>query len=272
VILLLIVAKSGGKIIEKGLDDALALDIKQVATSNKLVFVHGGGIQVTQIAEKLGKGQKFVISPKGIKSRYTDREMVDIYTMVMAGKLNKQIVTALQHMQTPAIGLSGLDGRLLQAQRKKRLIIINERGRKMAINGGYTGTIVNVNTKLLHYLIDGGYLPVISPVAISEEYEPLNVDGDRVAAFIAGSLKADKLILLTDVEGVIMNDQVLPKLTISEAENVLQRIGYGMITKIHAAIQAIKMGVKEVIISSGKSKRPISSAIEHIGGTVIVFE
>ncbi|UCH38009.1 MAG: [LysW]-aminoadipate/[LysW]-glutamate kinase [Candidatus Bathyarchaeota archaeon] len=269
---MLIVAKSGGKIIEKGLDNALASDIQRVATSNKLVFVHGGGIQVTQIAEKLGKVQKFVISPKGIKSRYTDREMVDIYTMVMTGKLNKQIVTALQHMQAPAIGLSGLDGCLLQAKRKKRLIIINERGRRMAIDGGYTGTIVNVNTKLLDYLIDGGYLPVISPVAISEEFDPLNVDGDRVAAFIAGSLKADKLILLTDVEGVIMNDQVIPKLTLSEAENVLQRIGYGMITKIHAAIQAIKMGVKEVIISSGKGKRPISSAIEHKGGTVIVFE
>jgi acetylglutamate/LysW-gamma-L-alpha-aminoadipate kinase len=272
VILLLIVAKCGGKIIEKGLDETLASDIKQVAASNKFVFVHGGGLQVTQIAEKLGKSQKFIISPKGIKSRYTDREMIDIYTMVMTGKLNKQIVTSLQRTKTQAIGLSGLDGHLLQAKRKKRLIIINERGRRMAIEGGYTGSITNVNTKLLNYLIKGGYLPVISPVAISEEFEPLNVDGDRVAAFIAGSLKADKLILLTDVEGVIMNDHVIPKLTLPKAEDLLQQIGYGMITKIHAAIQAIKMGVKEVIISPGKIKHPISLAIEHKAGTVIAFE
>jgi acetylglutamate/LysW-gamma-L-alpha-aminoadipate kinase len=266
------VVKCGGKILEKGLDETLALDIKQIAESNKCVFVHGGGIQVTQIAEKLGKPPKFVISPKGIKSRYTDREMIDIYTMVMAGKLNKQIVAALQRTSAQAIGLSGLDGRLLQAKRKKRLIIINERGRKMAIEGGYTGSIIDVNTELLDYLIDGGYLPVISPVAISEKFEPLNVDGDRVAAFIAGSLKADKLILLTDVRGVIRNDQIIPKLTLLEAEDILPKTGYGMITKIHAAIQALKMGVKEVIISSGIIEHPISLAIKHQVGTVIVCE
>ena len=269
---MLIVVKTGGKILEEGLPQNVALDIKHVASTHRLIFVHGGGIEVTEIATKLGKPQKFIVSPGGFRSRYTDKETAEIYTMVMAGKLNKQVVATLQRNGVPAVGLSGLDGLLIRAKRKKRLVIIDERGRKIAINGGYTGTLTEINASLLNLLMDSGYVPVISPVAISEEFESLNVDGDRVAAHIAGSLKANILILLTDVDGIIIDGKVVQKLSAFDAREALRKIGHGMITKTHAAVKALDLGVQKVVISSGMIEKPISSAIEHRIGTVICNE
>lgn len=265
-------AKTGGKILEEGLPKSVALDIKQVTSGNKFVFVHGGGIEVTEIATKLGKPQKFIVSPEGFRSRYTDKETIEIYTMVMAGKLNKQIVLTLQNTDVPAIGLSGLDGLLIKAQRKKRLVVVDERGRKMVIDGGYTGTITDINVSLLNLLLENGYVPVIAPIAVSEEFEPLNIDGDRAAANIAGSLKADMLILLTDVEGVVINDKIVRKLSAFEVKELLPKIGHGMITKVQAASEALRLGVKEVVISSGMIERPITLATEHKSGTAINYE
>lgn len=261
--------KAGGRVLEEGLNQEVALDIKCVASANRFIFVHGGGIEVTDIATKLGKPQRFIVSPEGFRSRYTDRETADIFTMVMAGKINKQAVTILQKNGVSAVGLSGLDGLLVRANRKKRLVIVDERGRKMVIDGGYTGSVSEVNTRLLNLLMENGYIPVISPIAMSEEFEPLNVDGDRIAAFIAGSLKADVLVLLTDVEGLMLEGKVVPRLSIFEAREVLRKIGHGMITKAQAAIEALDLGVKEVVISSGLVEKPVSSAIEHHRGTVI---
>ncbi|MFH0897107.1 MAG: [LysW]-aminoadipate/[LysW]-glutamate kinase [Candidatus Bathyarchaeota archaeon] len=268
----MIVAKAGGKILEGGLPQNVVLDIKKVSSTNDFIFIHGGGIEVTDIAKKLGKQQKFIISPEGFRSRYTDRETVEIYMMVMTGKLNKETVVALQRSGVSAVGLSGLDGLLVKAKRKKRLIMVDERGKKIAIDGGYTGTITEVNTSLLSLLLKSGYVPVVSPVAISEEFEPLNVDGDRFAASIAGSLRADMLILLTDVKGLIIDGKVVSKLSAFEVEGALHQIGHGMITKVHAALEALNQGVKEVVISSGLVENPISSAFGRKVGTVISNE
>jgi acetylglutamate/LysW-gamma-L-alpha-aminoadipate kinase len=266
---LLIVTKVGGRVLESGLPPTMAEDVKRIIEKNRFVFVHGGGIEVTDLAKRLGKEQRFVMSPDGFRSRYTDRETADIYTMVMAGKLNKQIVMALERKGVNTVGLTGLDGHLLKAERKKRLVIINERGRKMVIDGGYTGRILDVNSGLLELLLDSGYVPVVSPVALSEESEPLNVDGDRTAASIAGALSADMLVLLTDIQGLILEGKIVPKLSPGEAKRMLPKIGPGMITKIHAATEALDKGVKEVVIASGLGPSPISSAISHQGGTVI---
>jgi len=266
---MLVVVKAGGRVLENGLPPEVAMDIRSVSEKNRVVLVHGGGVEVTEIAQKLGKEQRFIVSPEGFRSRYTDRETVDIYTMVMVGKLNKQLVTALQSKGVKTIGLSGLDGQLIKAERKKRLVVINEHGRRMAIDGGYTGRIEGINTDLIRLLMDAGYVLVVSPVAISEEYEPLNVDGDRTAANIAGALGADMLVLLTDVEGLMIEGKTVPKLRLSEAKEILAKIGPGMITKIHAAIEALEYGVKEVIITSGAGPAPVSSAINRNVGTVI---
>ena len=269
---MLIVVKSGGRVIEKGLPDGVISDIKDSLYSNKFILIHGGGIEVTEIASKLGKEQKFVVSPDGFRSRYTDKETAEIYTMVMIGKLNKEMVMKLQRNGIPAVGVSGLDGLLLKAERKKSLIIIDERGRRRVIDGGYTGKINQVNIELLSLLLNGGYVPVVAPVAISEEFEPLNVDGDRTAAYVSGFMKADKLVLLTDVEGLMLDGKLVSRLTASEAKELLSKIGPGMITKIYATVEALSMGVGEVIITSGLIEKPLSSAIEHKCGTVITNE
>ena len=247
----------------------VAVDMKTVSETNQIIFVHGGGLEVTEIAQKLGKEQRFIVSPDGFRSRYTDRDTVDIYTMVMVGKLNKQVVAALQSRGLRAVGLCGLDGKLMRAERKKRLVVVNERGRRMAVDGGYTGRIEEINTDLLRLLMEAGYLPVVSPVAMSEEYEPLNVDGDRTATSIAGALKADVLLFLTDVEGLVMEGKMVQRLRPAEAKEILPEIGPGMITKIHAAIEALERGVREVIICSGVGSTPLSSALNHDVGTAI---
>jgi acetylglutamate/LysW-gamma-L-alpha-aminoadipate kinase len=262
----------GGSILKEGASSDLISDIKELAKTNKIILVHGGGAEVTEIASKLGKKQKFIMSPEGFRSRYTDKETIEIYTMVMAGKMNKQIVLALESQGLPAVGLSGIDGAILKAERKTRLIIIDERGRKKVIDGGYTGKITQVNTELITLLLEKGYLPIVTPIALSQDCEPLNVDGDRTAAIIAGALKADRLILLTDVEGLMLKGERVPKIAATEVKEVLSKIGGGMSTKIHAGLEALNQGVKEVLVTSGTTKHPITSVLNHQVGTVITCE
>jgi acetylglutamate/LysW-gamma-L-alpha-aminoadipate kinase len=212
------------------------------------------------------------MSPEGFRSRYTDKETVEIYTMVMAGKLNKQIVLALQSQGINAVGLSGLDSGILRAERKTKLIAVDERGRKKIIDGGYTGKITQVNIELINLLIEKNYLPIVTPIALGSNCEPLNVDGDRTAAIIAGALKADKLILLTDVEGLILNGECVPRITATEVKEILPKIGGGMSTKVHAGLEALNQGVGEVLVTSGIIEQPITLALNHKVGTVITSE
>ena len=263
------VVKVGGSILGEGVNPSIVNDIQNIAKSSKLVLVHGGGDEVTEIAEKMGKQQRFIVSPEGIRSRYTDKETVAIYTMVMVGRLNKQIVAALEKIGLHAVGLSGIDGGLIRAERKRKLIVV-EGGRKRIIDGGYTGKIQSTNADLLRSLIDMNYIPVVSPVALSEEFEFLNVDGDRAAAYLAGGLKAEKVIFLTDVDGVLMDGKVINRMTVGEARAILPKIGHGMEKKVLASIETIEMGVKEGIIASGMVDNPISNAALHKNCTVIL--
>jgi acetylglutamate/LysW-gamma-L-alpha-aminoadipate kinase len=264
----MIVVKIGGSVVD-GLHLTALQDIKNVSKRNKLVLVHGGGKEVTNIANKLGKEQRFIISPSGVKSRYTDKETAEIYTMVMSGRINKAIVGMLLREGIKAAGITGIDGGLLKAQRKKKLLIVNEKGRRMAVDGGYTGKICSVDPLLIHALLDQGYIPVISPVAMSEEFDFLNVDGDRAAAYLAAGLKANMVVFITNVNGLILEDKLVANMTLEEAEAALPKIGYGMEKKIIACKEAIEMGVNESIIASGRVENPISAAMAHNNCTVI---
>ncbi|MEE8255727.1 MAG: [LysW]-aminoadipate/[LysW]-glutamate kinase, partial [Nitrosopumilaceae archaeon] len=234
-----------------------------------VIIIHGGGKEVTKVSEQLGKEPKFVTSPSGIKSRYTDKETVEIFTMVMSGSINKKIVRMLQKNGINAVGFSGVDAKTIQAERKKKLLIVNEKGRKQAIDGGYTGKISKVNAPFILSLLDQGLTPVISPIAISEEYDFLNVDGDRAAAYVAAAVKSDKVLFVTNVDGLLMDDKLVPKLSLAEAKEIRTKVGPGMEKKILAATEALDMGVKEVIIANGQKENPISSAIAHDNCTVI---
>jgi [amino group carrier protein]-L-2-aminoadipate/L-glutamate 6-kinase len=264
----MIVIKIGGSVVD-GLHSTTLSDIKKTVEKDKLILVHGGGKEVTNTATKMGKEQKFIVSPGGVRSRYTDKDTAKIYTMVMSGKINKEIVGMLLCQDIKAAGIAGIDGGILKAERKKKLLIINEKGRKMAIDGGYTGKINAVDPSLINTLVDKGYVPVVSPIALSEEFDFLNVDGDRAAAYIAGEVKADKVIFITNVNGLILNDKLITNMTFEQATVVLPKIGFGMEKKVMACTEAIEMGVKEAIIASGQVENPISAAIIHNNCTVI---
>jgi len=264
----MITIKIGGSVVDD-LHPSTISDIKKIVEQEGLILVHGGGKEVTRITEKLGKQPKFIVSPSGIKSRYTDKETAEIFTMVMSGKINKRIVRMLQKNGINAVGLSGIDGKVLQAERKKKLLIVNEKGRKQAIDGGYTGKITNVNSAFIKSLLEQGYTPVIAPVALSEEFDFLNVDGDRAAAYVAGKVQTDKVIFLTNVDGLLMDDKLVENLTLAEAKEIRPKIGFGMEKKILAATEALDMGVSEALIANGQKENPISSAISHNNCTVI---
>ena len=284
----MITIKIGGSVVDD-LHPSVVADIKKLvdklpertkATGEGIVLVHGGGKEVTKVTKQLGKEPRFVVSPGGVKSRYTDLETAEIFTMVMSGRINKTIVKMLQKNGINAVGLSGIDGKIIQADRKKKLIIMNEKGRKQAIDGGYTGKITQVNESLIETLLEQRYVPVISPVAISEDSEFLNVDGDRAAANIAGKigmiarmhLPDNKIIFLTNVDGLLMDEKLVDTLTLAKAKEILPQIGFGMEKKILAATEALDMGVTEAIIANGQRENPISSAITHNHCTVIKDE
>ncbi len=254
---------------KEGVPEALLADAVALAPSNQIVLVHGGGDVVTEIATKLGKEQRFIVSPEGMRSRYTDKETAEIYQMVMTGMLAKRLVLALGRAGIKGISLSGADGALLQGKRKAKLVVVDERGRKVAIAGGYTGKVRGVNSALLGSLLSQGYVPVVSPVATSEEGDPLNIDGDRAASAIASGIGADAVVFATNVEGLLLEGKLVAHLTPAEASARLPSIGFGMQKKVVAAVEAVDGGVKEAIICSGTREKPLARAMAHESCTVI---
>jgi [amino group carrier protein]-L-2-aminoadipate 6-kinase len=264
-----IVVKIGGSLMKEGVPSALIEDVLSLASLHQFVIVHGGGDVVTQYAERLGKEQRFVVSPEGIRSRYTDMETAEIYQMVMSGLLAKRLVSALSRVGLKGVSLSGSDAQLLQGKRKTKLVIMDDRGRKVAIDGGYTGKITGVNAELVETLLSQGCIPVVSPVASGESAEPLNVDGDRAASAVAAGVKADCVVFLTNVEGLMMDGRLVVRMTASEAAAKLPKIGFGMQKKVMGAAEAVEAGVKEAIICSGARTGPLSRALSHEDCTVI---
>lgn len=264
-----VVVKIGGSLMKEGVPMGTVEDVAALAPSHQVVIVHGGGDVVTRYATRLGKEQRFVVSPDGIRSRYTDRETAEIYQMVMTGLLAKRLVSALGATGLRGVSLSGGDGRLLQGKRKAKLVTVDDRGRRVAIEGGFTGKVVGVNAQLVDTLLAQGYVPVISPVAAGESAEPLNVDGDRAAASVAAGIRADAVVFLTDVDGLKLDERLATSLTPAEAKSNLPKIGFGMQKKVMAAVEAVEGGVGEAIICSGTRDGPLTKAMAHDGCTVI---
>jgi acetylglutamate/LysW-gamma-L-alpha-aminoadipate kinase len=267
----MIVVKAGGG---EGLDmSGVVADVAQlVKEGEQVVLVHGGSYETTVISEKLGHPPRFVTSVSGHSSRYTDRDTLEIFVMVTAGRINKLAVEQLQQLGVNAVGLCGLDGRLLEGERKSSLRIV-ENGRRKVLHGEYSGKIERVNSDLLLRLLDAGYTPVVAPVAISYEGEGLNVDGDRAAAAIGGALKAEKVIILTNVPGILRDvgdeSSVIEQVAGGEAEEVLEEHAEGrMKRKVLGAIEALSDGVGQVIIADGRAEQPVRRALAG-EGTII---
>lgn len=267
----MIVVKVGGS---AGIDlDAVCQDVASlVLEGQELVFVHGGSARTNEVAKQLGHPPEFITSVSGFTSRRTDKQTMRIFEMVYCGEINKSIVERLQAAGVNAVGLSGIDGRLLEGRRKGALKVVHN-GRRRVIRDDYTGTVETVNTDLLRLLLGAGYLPVITPPAISHDSEAINVDGDRAAARIAASLKADTLIILSNVPGLLREfpdeSTLIKRIDRAHAEDAMAAHAQGrMRIKVLGATEAIDDGVGQVIFADGRVAQPVRNALLG-NGTVI---
>lgn len=242
-----------------------------IGQGQRLVLVHGGSAEANALGEALGQPPKFITSPSGYTSRYTNRATLEIFAMAVNGKVNTLLVEQLHALGVNALGLSGVDGRLLQATRKAAIQSV-ENGKRIMIRDDYTGKIEQVNVALLDTLLAGGYVPVVAPMAVSPAGEALNVDADRAAAMVAGALKAQTLILLTAVPGLMRNfpdeSTLIHQLTVAQLPSALEAAQGRMKKKVLGAEEALNGGVGQVIIADGRVENPISGALAG-KGTVI---
>ena len=226
----------------------------------RVVLVHGGGPEISDMMDRLGKKPEFV---DGL--RVTDRETVDIVQMVLAGKVNKGLVTLLERNGGNAVGLSGMDGKLIEARMKNAAL-------------GYVGSITKINIKPVMDLLERGYIPVISTIGCDDEGNAYNINGDTAAAWIAGALGAERLIMMTDIAGILRDPKdpktLIPELTIKEATELFEQdiISGGMIPKVECCIDAIHMGVKKVIIMDGRVPHAILMELltDEGAGTMVI--
>ncbi|MBO4432751.1 MAG: acetylglutamate kinase [Clostridia bacterium] len=206
----------------------------------KVVLVHGGGPEISELMDKLGKKPCFV---DGL--RVTDEETVDIVQMALSGKVNKSLVNLIEVAGGKSVGLSGVDGRLIEAKQKDEKL-------------GLVGDIVKVHIRVIEDLINNNYIPVISTVGCDKKGNIYNINGDTAAAYIAGALGAERLIMMTDIAGILENKDdtatLIPEITISEAHTLRGNgiIDGGMIPKVECCIEAIEKGVKNVVIMDGR--------------------
>ena len=265
-----IIVKLGGT---EGVDfSAICQDVARLLEQgHQIVLVHGGSAEANALGEAVGYPPRFVTSPSGFTSRYTDRKTLEIFAMAVNGKVNTLLVEQLQGLGINAFGLSGVDGKLMQAQRKAAIRII-ENGKKKILRDDYTGKIEQVNAGLLITLLADGYTPVVAPMAVSEKGEALNVDADRAAAEIAAALKADTLLLLTAVPGLLKNfpdeSSLIKTLSQSQLDTAIEYAQGRMKKKILGSQEALQGGVEQVIIADGRVENPISNALAG-NGTVI---
>ncbi len=266
----MIVVKIGGS---RGINmDFVCADAAELFTSGqRLILVHGAGNESNELGEKLGHPARHVTSPQGFTSRYTDRETLEIYAMAAVGKINTFLVEKLQKLGVNAIGLSGVSGRVMEGTRKDAIRIV-ENGRQRILRDDYTGRVEKVNADLLCTLLDKNYLPVIAPLAVSYQGEAINVDGDRAAAMIAGGVKAERLVILTNVVGLMERypdeSSLIARIDKHKVEASISFAEGRMKKKVLGASEALGLGVNQVIFADGRVEQPIRHALEG-KGTVI---
>lgn len=237
-----VVIKYGGNAMT---DDKLKLEVMEdIALLRlvgvKVVLVHGGGPEISSMMDRLGKQTEFV---DGL--RVTDAETVDIVQMVLAGKVNKSLVAMLEKLGSNAVGISGMDGRLIEAEMKNEKL-------------GFVGNIKKINTDIINDLIEKDYIPVVSTLGFDRSGNIYNINGDTAAAFIAGAVGAKRLILMTDIAGVMLDKDdpttLIKNMTIDDARKLREQniISGGMIPKVQCCVDAINRGVDKVIIMDGR--------------------
>lgn len=273
-----IVVKIGGT---EGVDHtAICSDIAQlIQQGERFTLVHGGSAEANLLGDALGYSPKFITSPSGHTSRYTDLRTREIFTMAVNGKVNSFLVSELQAAGVNAIGLAGIDGGLLSATRKESILSV-ENGKRKVIRDDFSGKIDKVNTRILSLLLEHNYIPVVAPLAINQKGEILNVDADRAAAMIAASLDCSILILLTAAPGLLRNfpdeKSLISHLNHSALDSAMAFAQGRMKKKILGASEALDGIIlnevnhycPKVVIADGRVASPVSLALQN-NGTVI---
>jgi [amino group carrier protein]-L-2-aminoadipate 6-kinase len=240
-----------------------------VAEGQRVVVVHGGSDLTNTLSERLGHPVRMITSPGGMVSRYTDGETLRVYAMAVAGQINTELVASLQQQGVNALGLAGVDGRLLLARRKSAVRSVTPGGRVRILRDDYTGLIEHVNDVLLRQLLDAGYTPVIAPLALSHDGERLNVDGDRAAAAVAAALHADVLVIMTNVPGLLANPEdqstLIRAVPAGQLADYMEYARGRMRKKLLGAQEALQGGVPRVCIGS-------TSLLEVLDGSGTTIE
>ncbi len=260
-----VIKYGGAAMIDEELRETFAQDVtllKKIGV--KVAIVHGGGKEITELAGRLGIESRFVNG-----QRYTDAAMMDVVQMVLAGKTNKEIVARINQHDGDAVGLCGIDAGVL------RVAPFREGGMDL----GFVGTITNVNTAYLDLLLANGVMPVIAPIGVDAGWQVYNVNADVAAAAVAASLKAEKLVFLSDVEGILVDGELIHSVAEHEAELLIETgvISKGMIPKVRSAFDALDAEVNKVHMIDGRVKhsllleiftdRGIGTELVHDGNT-----
>jgi acetylglutamate kinase len=255
-----VIKYGGAAMTEEKLKHTFAKDVTLLRKIGiNIVIVHGGGKEITELASLLGIETRFVNG-----QRYTNAEMMGVVLMVLAGLVNKEIVNLINTNGGNAVGLAGMDNGLLKARKQM----------KDGVDLGLVGEITSVNTSFINLLLHNGMMPVIAPVAVDEAGEIYNVNADLAAGAVAMALKAEKLVYLSDVEGILVNNRLVSTLTQSEAQQFMQEgaIFGGMIPKVTSAFETLRAGVHKVHIIDGRVKHSLLLEIftdEGIGTQMI---
>ena len=250
---MLLVVKIGGSagITTANILDEIALSIK---SGNRVVLLHGGSDLTNTLSQRLGHPVRMITSPGGMVSRYTDSETLRIFAMAVVGQVNTELVALLQQRGVDALGLAGVDGRLLLARRKSVVRSVTPQGRVQVLHDDYTGLVEDVNDALLRQLLDAGYTPIIAPLALSREGERLNVDGDRAAAATAAALHADALVILTNVPGLLADPAdhatLIRSIPADQLDDYMEYAQGRMRKKLLGAQEALQRGIPRVYIGS----------------------
>ncbi len=261
----MVIKYGGNAMINEELKNNFALDVilmKYVGINP--IIVHGGGPQIGELLERLNIQTKFV---EGL--RVTDKQAMDVIEMVLVGKVNKEIVNLINKNKGQAVGLSGKDGGLFVARKMKYIKYMPEGEPPEVLDIGLVGEIVSVNTKVLESLTRDGFIPVIAPVGADESGQTYNINADTVAGHIAAAIKARKLILLTDIKGVLDKDgNLISSLKLQEARQLIAdgTVTGGMIPKLNCCIKALEGGVKKAHIIDGREKHAILLEVFTKGG------
>jgi [amino group carrier protein]-L-2-aminoadipate 6-kinase len=265
----MIIVKLGGS---AGIDPGPTLDnLAKLGKTEQVVFIHGANSKLDEMTRALGREPRLVQSKSGQVSRFTDSETMDLMLAVYAGMVNKRLVEGLQQRGVNAVGLSALDGRIASGPRKDTIRAIED-GKPKVLRGDYAGSIKQVDPTLITLLTSNGYLPVLTPPAISDQGEAINVDGDKLSLQLAIALKADALVILSNTAGLLKDvndpDSLITEIDVSDETSVeaaMNSAAGRMKKKVQAGCDAVNAGIGKVVFADANTEQPVSSALAGKG-------